>query len=182
MRLTMMRVCVAASVFAMSAFSAFAGGASLEYAVKGAYIYKMLPFVDWPASTLPEPGSPITICILGHDPFGNALDNAVANLHVGTHPVSVRRDAVAGDPSCRVAFIAPADPQADGSMLQAFDGKPVLTVTDSGAPTHGVVAFVIEKNHVRFDIDDAMAERDGLSISSKLLKLARAVNPRKAAP
>jgi hypothetical protein len=35
---------------------------------------------------------------------------------------------------------------------------------------------------VRFDIDDAMAERDGLSISSKLLKLARAVNPRKAAP
>ena len=51
MRLTMMRVCVAASVFAMSAFSAFAGGASLEYAAKGAYIYKMLPFVDWPAST-----------------------------------------------------------------------------------------------------------------------------------
>jgi hypothetical protein len=182
MRLAMMRICIAASAFAMPALSASAGDASLEYAVKGAYLYKMLPFVDWPASTLPEPNSPITLCILGHDPFGAGLDNAVANLRVGTHPVSVRRDVVAGDPSCRVAFIAPADPQAGGSMLQAFDGKPVLTVTDSGAPAHGVVAFVIEKNHVRFDIDDAMAERDGLSISSKLLDLARAVKPRKAAP
>jgi hypothetical protein len=181
MRLATMRVCVAASAFAMSAFSAFAGDASLEYAVKGAYLYKMLPFVDWPASTMPEPNSPITICILGRDPFGAGLDNAVADLHVGTHPVSVRRDAAAGDPACRVAFIGAADSK-DGSVLRAFDGKPVLTVTDSGAPVHGVVAFVIEKNHVRFDIDDAMAERDGLSISSKLLDLARTVKPRKAAP
>lgn len=181
MRLAVMRVWIAASAFAMSALPVFAGDASLEYAVKGAYLYKMLPFVDWPASTLPEPNSPITICILGHDPFGTGLDNAVANLRIGTHPVSVRRDVAAGDPACRVAFIGAGNPPTDSSALQAFDGKPILTVTDSGLPVHGVVAFVIEKNHVRFDIDDAMAERDGLSISSKLLDLARAVKPRKAA-
>jgi hypothetical protein len=35
---------------------------------------------------------------------------------------------------------------------------------------------------VRFDIDDAAAAKDGLSISSKLLDLARKVKPRKAAP
>ena len=59
---------------------------------------------------------------------------------------------------------------------------PMLTVTDSNAPKPGVIAFVVEHNHVRFDIDDAAAARDGLVISSKLLGLARNVKPRKAAP
>lgn len=43
---------------------------------------------------------------------------------------------------------------------------------------HGVISFVIEANHVRFDIDDAEAGQDGLVISSKLLGLAHAVRQR----
>ena len=54
-------------------------------------------------------------------------------------------------------------------------GKPVVTVTDSGLKAHGVISFVIEDNHVRFDIDDAAAAAGGLMISSKLLGLAHAV-------
>ena len=38
-----------------------------------------------------------------------------------------------------------------------------------------MISFVIEDNHVRFDIDDAMAAEGGLAISSKLLGLAHAV-------
>jgi YfiR/HmsC-like len=43
---------------------------------------------------------------------------------------------------------------------------------------HGVVSFVIIANHVDFDIDDAEAAQDGLTISSKLLGLAHAVRLR----
>jgi hypothetical protein len=57
-------------------------------------------------------------------------------------------------------------------------GKPVVTVTDSGLKTHGVISFLIESNHVRFDIDDAAAAQSGLVISSKLLGLAHAVRQR----
>jgi hypothetical protein len=155
---------------------------SLEYAVKGAYLYKMLPFVDWPQTVFPAPNSPITICILGQDPFGAALDKAVAGQRIGPHPITIRRDATPDDTSCLAVFIDIADPAAETAAVRAFDGRPVLTVTDSGAPAHGIVAFVVEKNHVRFDIDDAAAAKDGLSISSKLLGLARTVKPRKAAP
>ncbi|HEY4126218.1 MAG TPA: YfiR family protein, partial [Rhizomicrobium sp.] len=151
-------------------------------AVKGAYLYKLLAFVDWPASVFSAPNSPIVICILGRDPFGAALDKMVAGQRIGAHLVSVRRDVTPGDATCQVAFVDFSDPQAEGDALRGFDGKPVLTVTDSDAPAPGVIAFVLEKNHVRFDIDDDAATRDGLAISSKLLDLARNVKPRKATP
>jgi hypothetical protein len=175
-----------ASLFAAFALlcisSAFAGDSSIECAVKGAYLYKLLPFVEWPASVFAAPNAPLAICIIGRNPFGAGFDKAVAEQHIDTHPVVIRRDAAAGDASCQIAFIGITEQQAESDALRAFDGKPVLTVTDSGAPLAGIFAFVVEQNHVRFDIDDAAAAKDGLSISSKLLDLARKVKPRKAAP
>jgi len=41
-----------------------------------------------------------------------------------------------------------------------------------------VISFVIDANHVRFDIDNASAAQTGVVISSKLLNLAHAVKPR----
>jgi hypothetical protein len=174
------------AAFALLACALAAGAAdadgSIEYAVKGAYLYKMLPFVEWPATVFPAPNSPVTICIVGHDPFGAALDKAVADQHVGAHPIAVHRNAAPGDTTCQAVFISFAGDGTGVQALQAFDGRPVLTVTDSGGPAQGIVSFVIDRNHVRFDINDAEAGRDGLTISSKLLSLARKVQPRKAGP
>ncbi|HEY2033574.1 MAG TPA: YfiR family protein [Rhizomicrobium sp.] len=167
-------------IIAVSASSA--GENTVEYAVKGAYLYKLLPFVDWPPAAFVRPDTPITICIVGHDPFGGALDKAVADQRIGQHPISIRRNAAPGDATCQAVFIGIDDPRVEGDALHAFDGKPVLTVTDSGAAQPGIVAFAIEQNHVRFDIDDVAAAKDGIAISSKLLDLARKVKPRKAAP
>jgi hypothetical protein len=182
MRLAHIRAVFRAAVLALPAlaFSAVQAGAdgSLEYAVKGAYLYKMLPFVDWPPTVFSAPNSPITICILGHDPFGGALDKAVADQRIGQRSIAVRRNIAPGDTSCQAVFIDRDNADAE----QTFDGRPVLTVTDSGAAAHGVVSFVVEQNHVRFDIDDALAAKDGLAISSKLLDLARKVTPRKVTP
>jgi len=168
---------LALQALVLPATQAHADG-SLEYAVKGAYLYKMLPFVDWPPNVFSAPNSPITICILGNDPFGGALDKAVADQRIGQHPVAVRRNVAPGDMSCQAVFID----NDNASAEQAFEGHSVLTVTDSGSSAHGVIAFVVEQNHVRFDIDDALAAKDGLTISSKLLALARKVTPRKGAP
>lgn len=174
-----------AVLFAATAITLSMGGGvradgSVEYAVKGTFLYKFLPFVQWPASAFAAPNSPITICILGRDPFGSALDKAVADQIVETHPVAVKRGATLAElPACQAVFISLADPQAQADAVRAFDGKPSLTVTDTTSPM-GVIGFAVEQNHVRFDIDDAQAARDGLTISSKLLSLARKVTPRKA--
>jgi hypothetical protein len=156
---------------------AMAADNSVEYGVKGAFLYKLIPFVQWPTSALPSPNAPIAICILGHDPFGATLDKQVADQHADAHPIVLRR-IDAPDPSCQAVFVGNADAPTETAMLQAYQGKPVLTVTDSGAPAGGIVSFVIDNNHVRFDIDDAAAARSGLTISSKLLSLARNTKPR----
>ena len=154
---------------------------NLEYAVKAAYLTKFIPFIEWPDQAPgATPGTPFTICVLGPDPFGAALDHAVAGQKIGDRPLIVRR-LQAFDPAvpCPMVFLAGAD---GNDTLEALKGKPVVTVTDSGQRAHGVISFVLADNHVRFDIDDAAAARGGLKISSKLLELARAVHRREGPP
>ena len=177
--------CLPHCVFAVLAVLAGAASAqdSLEYAVKGAFLYKFLPFVEWPGSAFASPNSPIAICLLGDDPFGAGLDKTVAEQRISGHPLVMRHMPVGADvSSCQAVFFHIDDPRLETDAVHALDGKPVLTITDSGAADGGVISFVVEQNHVRFDIDDAEAAHDGLVISSKLLDLARKVTPRKAAP
>ncbi|HVW73739.1 MAG TPA: YfiR family protein [Rhizomicrobium sp.] len=148
---------------------------SLEYAVKAAYLTKFIPFITWPNGALPQANTPVTICVMGDDPFGGKLEQAAAGAKLGEHPVTVKK-AAAPDAACQIAFLGTG---ADAS-LESWRGKPVVTVTDSGARAHGVISFVLVDNHVRFDIDDALAAQDGLQVSSKLLSLAHIVKPRGA--
>ncbi len=147
---------------------------SLEYQVKAAYLSKLSPFIDWPVTAFAAPNAPLVICIVGPDPFGAVLDRAVDGVRDRDHPLQVRRLA-APEPEavCHILFAAEAA-VADQAMEQ-MQGKPVVTVSDSGQPGRGMVSFVIASNRVRFDIDTAAAERVGLRFSSKLLSLARTV-------
>jgi hypothetical protein len=117
----------------------------------------------------------VTICVLGRDPFGDALDKAAGGGAGAGRPLAVRRIAnVEAADGCQIVYAA--NPEA--SVLNALAGKPVVTVTDSGMPARGIISFVTLDNHVRFDIDDAAAARNGIRISSKLLELAHSVTRR----
>jgi hypothetical protein len=152
---------------------------SLEYAVKAAYIPKFVPFITWPDTAFATPSAPVTICVLGADPFGGKLEQAAGELKSGNRAITVRY-LPGSDPSasCQLVFLGKSDETVAEETLEAAKGKPVVTVTDSGLKAHGVISFVIEANHVRFDIDEAAASQGGVGISSKLLNLARAVKPR----
>jgi hypothetical protein len=152
---------------------------SLEYEVKAAYIPKFVPFITWPDSTFAAPDAPVTICVLGADPFGGKLEQASGALKSGDRAITVRHlPAADASASCQVIFMGKDDEAAAEETLEAAKGKPVVTVTDSGLKVRGVISFVIEANHVRFDIDEAAASQSGVGISSKLLNLARAVKTR----
>lgn len=146
---------------------------SLEYQVKAAYLTKFVPFITWPDDVFAGPAAPVTICVLGDGPFGSRLEQAAALARNGDRAIQVRHVTVP-DPSCQILFLGEG---GDGAV-DVLRGKPVVTVTDSGLKAHGVISFVITDNHVRFDIDDAAAQQDGLTVSSKLLGLAHAVKQR----
>ncbi|WP_443749424.1 YfiR family protein [Asticcacaulis solisilvae] len=148
---------------------------ALETSVKATYLYKFAPFVTWPQS---DPSKPFTICVVGADPFGAVLDQAVAGQVYAQRPIQVTRlETVSKQSGCDIAYLGGSRAQPVEAGLQALRGAPVLTVTDEGTP-EGMIAFRLADGHVRFRIDQDAADEAGLTISSKLLSLALAVKTR----
>ena len=146
----------------------------MEAAVKATYLYKIAPFVTWPAGALGGAEEPFVLCIQGADPFGQVVDRAVAGQRVGPHPIVVRRvgQFEKGD-RCHMAYLGGSRSQSPAEGLAALEGAPVLTVTDaSHGSRKGVVHLMLDSGRVRFAVDAGQAAADGLVVSSKLLALA----------
>ena len=148
-----------------------------EYQVKAAYLANFSKFVEWPAK-LPKSES-FNICVLGHDPFGAALDAAVAGETIGRAHVMAKRisrpqDAV----DCRILFISSSEASQWKEIQAALRTLSVLTVSDipQFARRGGIIQFLLDGNRVRFDINLAATERVGVKLSSELLKLAVTVS------
>lgn len=161
--------------------AAAAQGVSLEYAVKAAYLYKFVPFVEWPAAAFDSASSAVNVCIVGFDPFGDVLDDTVRGERVDGRAIIVHRyPAIERHSGCHIVYAGGSDAQSIAETLDAASGTPVLTFTDAARDPHdkGIVHFVVRENRVRFEIDDRTAAENGLSISSKVLSLALSVKPR----
>lgn len=171
-----MRRLLASIALAATALPAPAAAQSLEQAVKAAFLPKFARYVTWPPPARPATGEPLTLCVIGVDPFGGALDKAVAGQRIEQTPMAVRRivgvDAAAG---CHVAFVRGASAQA----IAALGSRSVLTVTDSRyGGARGVIHFAMRDGRVSFHVDDALAARSRLDISSRLLSVALSVRQR----
>ncbi|HEY0857677.1 MAG TPA: YfiR family protein [Albitalea sp.] len=141
-----------------------------EYAVKAAYLAKFPAYVEWPPEAFATPTSPVVVCVVGDDPFGPLLDEALAAHQVQGRPMTARRlKAVARDSGCHIVFLS-GDARGEGL-------RSALVVTDS-ASGGGVINFVLRDKRVRFTVDDEAAAQNGLAISSKLLSVALSVKPR----
>jgi hypothetical protein len=173
-----LRFAFAVAVASLLATAAWAQGTSLAAAIKATYLYKIASFVEWPEQAFSSPTSPLRLCVVGDDPFGDLLDRAVAGQLVGERPVAVHHLRVV-DPgaNCHILYVAGSSAQPIDGALASVRGTPVLTVTDSAttARAGGIIHFVIVDDRVRFAIDIAAAAENRLAISSKLLGLAVAV-------
>lgn len=166
-----------AAVFGLMASPACAGDASIAAAVKATYLVKFPHYVVWPPVAGYGPTSPLILCIVGRDPFGNAIDEAARGDRVDLHPIVVRRMAtIAHGSGCNIAFIAGG--VAEQALL-AINGDPVLSVTDAGETrARGIIQFELRAGHIGFHLDDVAAQRGGLTISSRLLSIALSVRSR----
>jgi len=153
---------------------------SLEYAVKAAFLYNFAKFVEWPDSPAAPP-STLTLCVLGTDPFGEALETAVLDKTVRSRTLSVRRLQGLEDLGpCPILFIASSEVGRLPQILERLRGAPVLTVgeSDGFARAGGMIGFFLEENRVRFEVNLGAAEAAGLRISSRLLGVAKVVAAR----
>lgn len=147
-----------------------------EAQLKAAFLFNFGKYVTWPASS----SESFSICVLGQDPFGSALDSIVAGETLGGKPASVRRIRAAQEASsCQIVFISSSEEAHLQSTLATLaQSGSALTVSDLPEFAHrgGMIQFVEDGNRVRFVVNLAAARRAGLVLSSELLKVAKVVD------
>jgi hypothetical protein len=167
-------VCLLLALASMRGFPAD-GQAALEYEVKAAFLLNFTRFIEWPAAVFGGADGPFSICILGDDPFGRALDRTVEGESVNGHRIEIQRNVRQSTASCQIVFASGSEKDLPKELANLGPG--VLTVGEGARFLRegGIIAFMLENRRVRFDINQSAASRAGLKISSKLLSVARSV-------
>jgi hypothetical protein len=152
-----------------------------EYQVKAVFLFNFVQFVDWPPEALPTPQSPLVIGVLGDDPFGAFLDEAVSGEKINQHPLIVRRyKTVEEIDACHVLFVSRSEQPNLKDVFAALKGRSILLVgePEGFATQGGIIRLVTENNKVRMRINLDAAKSSKLVISSKLLRAADIVTTR----
>jgi hypothetical protein len=156
-----------------------------EYAVKAAFLYNFAKYIQWPRTSAALPNRPFTIGVIGKDPFGPPLDDAMRGQSVQRRAIVVRRfTRIEEVANCDVLFVSSSESGSLPRILQALGNAPVLTVGDMDqfAAHGGMINLVIEETRVVFEINVEAVKRAGLKPGSQLLRLARIVKQSEPEP
>jgi hypothetical protein len=153
-----------------------AGQQTIEKDVKAAYLYNFAKFVEWPEPA--NTSNRFQICVVGDPAFATALDGIINGETTGGRPfVRVEPASPGAARDCQILFIGGQARDQGTPLIDAVRRLPVLTVGEAPGflEQGGTIRFVTEAGRVRFDISPAAADRAGLKISSKLLRVARSL-------
>lgn len=158
-----------------------------NYRTEAEDLHRFAEFVEWPQSANGENkglGTTINFCVLGQDPFGASLDDAILGHLIGDRqPTVVRGKRLEDFGECDVLFVSSSETKRQSRILEQLGSSGVLTVgeTTDFAASGGIIQFVQEGGRVSFLINVDAAGRAGLKIRAELLALARVVHdgPRK---
>jgi YfiR/HmsC-like len=160
---------------------------SSEYLIKAGFIYNFANLVQWPAASFAQPDSPIVIVILGEDHFGTTLDRALEGKKVNARSFIIKRArsvyelqrTLGSQKECQILYVSSSEMPHLGEAIQMLKGVPVLTIgeTPGFAKNGGIINLILEDNKVRFEVNVEAAKAADLNISSRLLALARIVQP-----
>jgi hypothetical protein len=156
-----------------------AADAPSEYQIKAVFVFNFSHFVEWPPKEFASATAPFVIGIVGEDPFGARLDEAVRGERIDSHPLIVQRYRSAGEVGdCQILVIDRSEGPHLGEILHALNNRATLTVSelDRAAERGVMIQFVTENSRIRLRINAEAARAAGLTVSSKLLRLADIVS------
>lgn len=161
------------AIDAMLAGSVAHAESTQEYRAKVGFLYNFIAFTEWPERV----GSPLPLCVYGESPIGDEL-GALEGKMVNGRSLTIRYpESLEQVKGCRVLFVAGSAIGALPRILEVLQGEPVLTVADArGALDSGAgINMLIRQNKIVFEVNLAATRNAQLTLSSKLLRLAREV-------
>ena len=146
-----------------------------EYALKSVFLYNFCRFIDWPAAAFAGPNDPIVIGVLGEDPFGPLLDEAVQGESFRGRTIQIEHYRSVRDiERCHLLFVGASESARLNEILSAVAGRSIVTVGESEAfiERGGMIALAADRNRVRLLINPDTMRAARLDVSSKLLRVA----------
>jgi uncharacterized protein DUF4154 len=162
----------------MCAFTSLASAQTATApALKAAFLYNFAQFAEWPADAL-APGQRLAMCVVGDASVADALGRIIKGHAIEGHELTVTVLKVEESASgCHLLYVSASEIKQSAGLLLGAKGASVFTVSDadSFAESGGVAQLIVEDHRMRFAINIASAQRRRLTISSKLLSLAKIV-------
>lgn len=149
--------------------------------INAAFVAKFANYVNWRS----DPGALISVCVVGQDDLTAAI-SIIEGAAVGERNIRVATDVAIGDlGKCQIVVVGSSFRKSMPEILAALSAGDALTVSlmPSFLEEGGMVGLIEVDNRVRFEIHWSRVKRHGLSISSRLLRLAaKIVEDDSAAP
>lgn len=152
--------------------------AAPEYVLKAGFLFNFAKYVEWPAGAFASPDAPISIGVVGSDPFGADLERTLRDKTVNNRRFEIRRYAGHAEVEpVHILFVPQTERERVVRILERVDRMPVLTVGEDEAFPRGggVVAILIRERRARLHINPEAAEAQHLAIAPKLLRIATIV-------
>ncbi len=146
-----------------------------EYALKSVFLYNFIRFISWPETAFSGRNAPLVIGVLGEDPFGSLLQEAVQNETFRGRPIVIEHYRSPREiRSCHLLFVGASEAGRINEVLAAVAGDSTVTVgeTEDFVTRGGMIALTTDRNRVRLVINPETLRAAKLDVSSKLLRVA----------
>ena len=145
-----------------------------ELFVNAASIYNFAKFTRWPEHIWNKQDQPLNICTIGNDVLINELEQLNGKI-IKDHPVSLLAvNNIKKLENCHLIYIAASEKNYYRDIIEAVKGKPVLTISElpNFVRSEGIIELYQGKNQTHFLVNLEVANKAGLTLSSRLLSLA----------
>jgi len=146
-----------------------------ENTTKAALVYNFARYTDWPTESSKQEN--LRACVLGDDELFNAFQS-VDGRKIGKQHFQVIEFAFTDAPSqCDLIYFGLRDRRQIALLLSKIPHLPILTVgelpdfTDHG----GIINLYQSAGKIRFEVSIKAAKKAHLTISARLLQLARII-------
>ena len=146
-----------------------------EYAIKTAFLYRSLHYVEW--STKNGDKKLIVICVVKADKFSETI-HSLHNRAVNGRTISLRKIASYDDINeCDALYIPMTKSVKLRQIISKLKNNNILTISDrQGFAKYGIILnFPVENQKVIIEINIDAANEQSIRFSAKLLRIAKIV-------
>lgn len=150
-----------------------------EYELKSAYLFNFAKFIEFPENTFSSTRDPFLIGVIGNEAFLDVLQTVIKGKTInGRNILAINITQPEDIQNCQIVYFSKTTRNQTLMFLEFLNGKPIVSVGDNiedFCQSGGVINFTPQNSIKRFEINPNAAQRAKLTISSKLLALARIV-------